>query len=289
MRIMQHPCRIILGLTLCCLATFVQGCQKDAPPAPAAAANALDASVKGQAISETTPAAELPDWGRPIDPDQDCKFTLGPRSLTVELPASWHDLAGPPLLKFNAPRVLREVDGDFVLTVKVSGDFKPRPPTTSLLSVPYLGGGILLWSDSDNFIRLERATLVRDGQVVPHIAFLKQEGGEGKPVDYVMPFEENDCYLRLERKEGQILGAVSGDGADWKQLNPTGTLGKPEASAIMPDYMRTDTVWSSKLKVGLLAISTSSDPFSVKFEQIELKTMGAQSEQALPEKAGPRP
>jgi hypothetical protein len=61
----------------------------------------------------------------------------------------------------------------------------------------------------------------------------------------------------LERKGSRILGAISRDGAAWKQLKPI------------------DTVWPSKLRVGLLAISTSSDPFSVKFEQCDLKTKGS--------------
>jgi hypothetical protein len=161
------------------------------------------------------------------------------------------------------------VEGDFALTVKVSGDFKPRPPSTSPGSFPYVAGGLLLWSDSENFVRLERAALLRDGQIVPHIAFLKQEAGEGKPVDYLAPFEGNDCYLRLERKDDRILGAVSINGTDWKQLNSTGSLGP------------------GKLKVGLLAISTSSDPFSLKLDQLELKTKGAQAKQAFPEKTRP--
>lgn len=39
-----------------------------------------------------------------------------------------------------------------------------------------------------------------------------------------------------------------------------------------------DTVWPAKLKVGLMAISTSNDPFSVQFTQYDLKTKGAKSE-----------
>lgn len=161
--------------------------------------------------------------------------------------ASWHDMGGA-LHKFNAPRVLREVDGDFVITVKVGGDFKPGPKSTNPKSVPYLAGGILIWSDSANFIRLERGSMRRGNRIIATVAFEEWEGGYAGAVHNEL-FKEGDCYLRLERKGSRILGAVSSDSSAWKQLKPI------------------DTVWPSKLKVGLMAISTSSDPSSVKFEQ----------------------
>jgi regulation of enolase protein 1 (concanavalin A-like superfamily) len=197
----------------------------------------------------------LPGWGLAINPDRDCKLTpAGPRSLAVDIPAKMHDLGGA-LRKLNAPRVVREVDGDFAVTVKVSGELKPRAPSTNPRSVPYLAAGLFVWVDSDNFIRLERAAMTR-GRVIPHIAFLEQEGGYGGAV-HNEGFPEGACYLRLERKGSRIFGGVSRDGRNWKELKPI------------------DTVWPEKLKVGLLAISTSSDPFSVKFEEFDLKVKGA--------------
>ncbi len=41
-----------------------------------------------------------------------------PHSPTDDLPRAMHDLGGP-LHKINAPRAMREVDGDFTLSVKV--------------------------------------------------------------------------------------------------------------------------------------------------------------------------
>jgi regulation of enolase protein 1 (concanavalin A-like superfamily) len=225
-----------------------------------------------QTAAQAMGGSELADWGLAINPDKDCKFTPGPRSLTIDIPAAWHDLCGAPVFsppKLNAPRILREVDGDFVFTVKVSSDFKPRPPTTSVWTVPYNGAGILLWSDSDNFIRLERATAVRDSQVLTYVSFEKHEYGYRSQVDYEI-IKEGDCYLRLERKGSRILGAFSSDGVAWKQLKPIDTVLPSKLN--IPACIRTDNVWPNKLKVGLTAISTSSDPFSVKFEQFDLKT-----------------
>jgi regulation of enolase protein 1 (concanavalin A-like superfamily) len=205
---------------------------------------------------------ELSGWGLAIDPDKDCKFTPGTRSMTIDVPAAWHDMGGA-LHKFNAPRVLRAVDGDFVLTVKIGGDLKPEGKSTNPRSVPYLAGGILLWSDSDNFIRLERAAMRRGPRLISTVTFEEWEGGYGG-ASHSEAFKEGDCYLRLERKGSRILGAVSRDAASWKQLRPI------------------DTVWPSKLKVGLLAISTSSKPFSVKFEEFDLKAKGTATDRGKP-------
>jgi regulation of enolase protein 1 (concanavalin A-like superfamily) len=217
-----------------------------------------EAKVRANGTPEPEPAGtELAGWGLAIDPDKDSKFTPGSGSLTIDLPGAWHDLAGPPLRKFNAPRAMREVDGDFAMTVKISGDFKPGPKSTSPRSVPYLAGGILIWSDSDNYIRLERAAMRRGDRIIPHVAFLELEGGYSGAVHNEL-FKEGDCFLRMERKGNQIFGAVSNDGAHWKPLKPI------------------DTVWPNKLKVGLMAISTSGEPFSVKFDQFDLKARKSQ-------------
>jgi regulation of enolase protein 1 (concanavalin A-like superfamily) len=222
-----------------------------------------DAKIRATGTPEPEPkGTELAGWGLAIDPDQDCKFIPGKRSIAIEVPAAMHDLGGA-LHKVNAPRVMRDVDGDFTFTVKVEAEFKPGPKSTNPKGIPYLAAGILTWSDSDNFIRLERAALLRAGKVLPHVAFLEQEGGYGGAV-HNEQFKAGSCYLRMERTGSRIQGAMSSDGSTWKQLQPI------------------DTVWPDKLKVGLSAITTSSEPFSVKFDEFELKTSGSAPENSKP-------
>jgi regulation of enolase protein 1 (concanavalin A-like superfamily) len=212
--------------------------------------------VRATGTPEPEPqGTKLADWGLAIDPDKDCKFAPEGRNLTIDVPPNWHDMGGA-LHKFNAPRVMREVEGDFVLTVKVGGDFKPGIRSTNPKSVPYLAGGILLWSDSDNFIRLERAAMRRGNRLNATVAFEEWEGGYSGATHSEV-FKAGDCYLRLERRGSRILGAISGDGSAWKVLKPI------------------DTVWPAKLRIGLMAISTSSDRFSVQFTEFDLKTLGS--------------
>ena len=123
-----------------------------------------DGKLRPTAPQEPEPkGTELKGWGLAIDPDNDCKFTPAEKGLTINVPGTMHDFGGP-LKKFNAPRVMRKVEGDFVLTVKVAGELKPGPKSTNPKGIPYLGTGLLIWSDSANFIRLERAALLRRGR-----------------------------------------------------------------------------------------------------------------------------
>jgi hypothetical protein len=56
----------------------------------------------------------------------------------------------------------------------------------------------------------------------------------------------------VPRKGSRISGSISFDGSRWKNLHPI------------------DTLWPAKLKVGLSAINSSTDPFAVRFEDFTL-------------------
>ncbi|MBV9123026.1 MAG: DUF1349 domain-containing protein, partial [Planctomycetes bacterium] len=194
---------------------------------------------------------ELPGWGLAIDPDKDCEFHPDGKNLMIKVPGTLHDL-NPDTGQLKAPRAMQNVEGDFVVTVKIVGDFRPGGTSTNPKGVPFNGAGLLIWSDSDNFIRLERAAIARPGRVNTYVNFQEREGGyPGAEHNEVM--QGGTCYLRVERKGSRIMGGISFDGSNWKQLHPI------------------DTVWPAKLKVGLLAINSSSEPFVVQFEDFDLK------------------
>jgi regulation of enolase protein 1 (concanavalin A-like superfamily) len=198
----------------------------------------------------------LEGWGLAIDLNGDCKFTPGNKMMKIEVPGTFHDL-NPDTKNLNSPRVMAPVDGDFILTVKVAGQFNAGGKTTNPnpRGLPYNGAGILVWSDSDNFIRLERAAFSRNGKVVNSVAFEEREGGY-RGANHNQNSEPGDCWLRMERRGSRINGAISYDGTTWTKLKPI------------------DTVWPKKLKVGLLAINTSSEPFTPSFEQFDLSVIG---------------
>jgi regulation of enolase protein 1 (concanavalin A-like superfamily) len=222
-----------------------------------------EARARAAGTPEPEPAGrELAGWGLAIDPDGDCPFHPGDKALDVAVPGTLHDL-NPDSGKINAPRVVRQVEGDFALTVKVAGDFQPGGTSTNPRGVPYNGAGILVWSDSDNFIRLERGAVLRGAKVLTYVAFEEREGGYRGAV-HNEAFQGGTCYLRLERTGSRIFGAISADGTTWKRLQPI------------------DTIWPAGLKVGLAAINSSSEPFLVKFEEFKLEGKGAGIEGGKP-------
>jgi regulation of enolase protein 1 (concanavalin A-like superfamily) len=211
-----------------------------------------ETKARAAGTPEPEPAGrQLEGWGLAVDPGADCQFRPDGKNLAIQVPGAWHDL-NPDNGKLNAPRVLRGVEGDFVATVKVAGTFQPGGKSTNPKGLPYNGAGLVVWSDSDNFIRLERGAFLRKDKVVTTVAFEEREGGYRGAV-HNETFPAGPCYLRLERKGSRIFGAVSADGSTWKRLKPI------------------DTVWPAKLKVGLAAINSGAEGFTPQFEEFELK------------------
>ena len=177
------------------------------------------------------------------------------------MPGGWHDLY-PDGSILNAPRVVRPVRGDFVFTVKVVGDFQPDGTSTTPGKPPYNGAGILIWNDSDNFIRLDRYAVVRDGKVIGSVLLLVRKGGQPGHARGEA-FEQGTCYLRVQRKGNVIIGALSTDGSKWTELKPI------EAS------------WPATLTVGLDGANSSSEPFSVNFTEVDLQDEAPDRSSAL--------
>jgi serine protease Do len=210
---------------------------------------------------------DLPGWGLAIDPDRDCQFLPEGKALTIKTPGTLHDLH-PDGGRLNSPRLMRAVEGDFAFKVKVGGDFQPGGTSTSPKSVPFNGAGILIWSDSDNFIRLERAAVSRDGKVSPYVLFEEREGGY-PGASHSHGFQGGACYIGVVRKGSRIFGVVSEDGKKWHKLKPI------------------DTVWPARLKVGLSLTNSSSEPLVVKFEEFDLQAAPVSKSAPAAAQAGP--
>ncbi len=208
------------------------------------------------ALAAPTPADRpwVTGWDKPVDPDQDCKFIRDKGTLTIEVPGKDHDLAIERNL-MNSPRLLRDVEGDFVAQVRVRGIFRPSKESTSAERLPFVGAGLLLMADEKTYIRLERAALVKGGEVKTYANWeLRQDGqwvlsGEEK----VRPLEDKATLVRLERKGDKLLASVSHDGEKWWELKPL------------------ELKLPAKLKIGVAAGGTSMDVFAPQFDQFQLK------------------
>jgi regulation of enolase protein 1 (concanavalin A-like superfamily) len=192
-------------------------------------------------------------WDSPIDPDKDCKFRLVGGGLTIEVPGKDHDLSIERKL-MNSPRLLRDVEGDFVVRVRVGGGFVPSKTSTTNQRIPFVGAGLVLMAGEKTYIRLERAAMRLRGELKTFANWeLRQDGkwvlaGNGA----VCPLKEKQTWLRLERKGDQLLGSVSEDGEKWTELKPLGLK--------LP----------ARVKVGVAAGSTSTETFSPRYDRFSL-------------------
>ncbi|HEY2158536.1 MAG TPA: hypothetical protein VGH33_23100, partial [Isosphaeraceae bacterium] len=63
----------------------------------------------------------LAQWGDLTDPKGDCQASIDGGRLTITVPGTHHNLCAE-VGEMEAPRVLRKIDGDFVVQAKVSGN-----------------------------------------------------------------------------------------------------------------------------------------------------------------------
>lgn len=205
-------------------------------------------------------------WNRPIDPDKDCKITIKDGTVTMELPGGDHDLS-PKRKRFNAPRLLCEMDGDFVMQVRVRALFRPSDKSSVDGEDPMIAAGLLLIPFERNYIKLDYwACRIKENQS-NLIGFrlrgkklgINSEAGFipealKPPLKQVLPVDEEQIYLRIERQGHSIHEAVGRNGKTWI------------SNVSLEDLQGL----RKKFKAGLAAYSTSTEPFKVRFDQFKL-------------------
>jgi serine/threonine protein kinase/regulation of enolase protein 1 (concanavalin A-like superfamily) len=213
---------------------------RDEPPQASPASPISPAPLKSIAI--------FGEGSHVVDPNGDCKVLLdrAANKATIFVPGSAH-LLSADLGRMNAPHILRDVRGEFEVRVKVTGTNHPGGRATTTLYAPYHGAGILLWQDRGKYVRLEIASDIRKGKVVPYVNFeLRQEGLLA--TSRGLEIEDGTSYLRLRRRGDEIHGAFSLDGDHWTPMTPI--------VARLED----------RLEVGIVAVNSSSKPLKAEFE-----------------------
>lgn len=134
-----------------------------------------------------------------VDPNGDSSYSLTahPGWLRISVPKGGHDLY--PGNNMGAPRLLQTLPGDFALATRVS---------TNPTSV-YQAAGILVWGNSNDFVRLEREI----SGVSMH--FSNQGTYDGVSA---VPTGATVLYLRMTRSGSTFVGSFSTDGTTWIQV-----------------------------------------------------------------------
>jgi hypothetical protein len=196
-------------------------------------------------------------WETPVDPVGDTLFERGGEKLTITLPCKIRPFptqAG----KLDAPRLLRDVRGNFIAQVRVAATFRPNghaPPVCGLWA------GIAL-IDRGQFVRVERKQ-VKSPFGLPQADNLSITRGQNGFGVVTRGSRSNlslsePAYLRLERR-GDLLRALwSRDGKKWLHV-------AEPPSVILP----------CRLKVGVFAKATAeAGLFKAVFDQFTLTPLG---------------
>jgi regulation of enolase protein 1 (concanavalin A-like superfamily) len=198
------------------------------------------------------PPRSLEGWGGIVDPAGDCQIRLDKKKLTIAVPGTKHDLSAE-LGDTTAPRVLRDIEGDFIAQVKVAGNVSHAGKGLAHPYMPYHGAGLLLFVDDKTYLRLERAAIVHPQRGGTHYANLELRSEGRRPTSgNALKIPDVDTYLRLERRGGQVIASVSEDGLRWIPL-------KPIAVQLL-----------KRVKLGVAAVNTSSDPFKAEFTELDV-------------------
>ncbi len=235
-------------------------------------------------------AAPAPDpfksgWGTPVDPDRDCKISRDGGTLTIEMPGGDHDydiprerlIGAPGIVEFpgreraegsrerlNAPRIDREFEGDFEIQLRVRIDSR-QSAKSSVKGLPSFVAAGFLVTFPDTFSTLfHRFQYGVAGAGTTAEGFATQlsrsEGGgsvrgvcDKKWGKWPFKAKPEHVYMRLERKEILLHCEISPDRKEWVSIGGLNYIGLP-----------------SKLKVGLGAFSTSTEPSRVRFDQFKL-------------------
>ena len=202
---------------------------------------------------EERPVAAVAGWGDTFDPQGDCTIKSAGGSLTILVPGTLHDLSVEQG-KVTAPRVLRAVEGDFVAEVTVAGIIRPGGDRTSRYALPYHGAGLLVWLDRDDFIRLERAAILRGNEPFYYVNF-EQRTSANMASSTGSAVPSGPLALRLERQGSTVSAAYKMEGQSWVKI------GKPAGIRW----------WGESLKVGVAAVNTATEPLTAEFKELVIQ------------------
>ncbi len=161
-------------------------------------------------------------WGRIVDPDDDCAVQLNDDSLSIRFGSGPHGLDAETN-RMNSPRVLREINGDFTIQVTVDGEL-PLPEQVDAASVAYISGALVLMKDDENYIRLERASFTRGGNIWHYANFERRVDAKRTRMGLFADFPlqaDKAVEMRLEVTGDQVRGLIRHVGDDWHELGTT--------------------------------------------------------------------
>jgi hypothetical protein len=198
------------------------------------------------------PETWVTGWDQPVDPDGDCRLDRNGERLTVTIPGTCHTLYHD---EQNAPRLLRDLAGDFAIQVRVSGACRTRKVKKLHGWNRTLRAGLVVLAGGETVVRLWWEM----GLMESHRADTDSASWEWIVPDMPGAYQveasssrQGPVYLRLERWGCRFFAAFSEDGLQWNQWR--------SRSLKLP----------RNLKVGIAAENMSATEFQAEFDQFKL-------------------
>ncbi len=220
-------------------------------------------------------------WGTFSNPEGDSDVQVDGQRIVIRVPPGHRDLAveTAPVL---APRLLRQVTGDFDADVGVEALPEPGPP---LGQRSFRGAGILLWQDERTYVRLESATYRVRPSATPYAALqlageiryaLLEARKDGKVAGRYSPADvrlgEGPVELRLQRRGRTLLGLVRQAGGEWRQVG------------------KLDLDLAPSLEIGLAAVNIARSDLRIGFDGFRVAAVGlSEAAQGSPGGSPPPP
>lgn len=195
------------------------------------------------------------EWGTVVDPDGDCRVRQDGDRITITVPPTHHDLTyTDKFMKLNAPRVLKPVTGDFRLEATVPAVPLPAKGTSSSGAHSFVSGGLLVWADDKNFIRLDRAA---EGESGSEFVWVERFTDGMSAAQKLHPVKNLATALRVERRGDRLTFAIRQalDPDAWEEVHAE------------------DVKLPAAVRVGAHAINTTTREFAPRLEGLRLTAM----------------
>ncbi len=248
-------------------------------------------------IAAPAPKPFVSGWSNPVNPDRDCKIRRDEATLIIEMPGTDHDY--DPIRKhFNAPRILRDMEGDFEINVRVQIERRPSAKSTAKGQPSCVSAGFLLiYPDTS------RTTCIRSEYGFPQpgigldgyaaasdLPYPRRERASGTGIgeDGYAAMKDFYCQVRPpdmtwnHGDQKQIRSICDRGWKDWPFAKKSDYAylrleqrGNWITFFISPDGKKWTQLSShsgqpTKFKLGLAAYSTSTDPSKFRFDQLKL-------------------
>ena len=199
----------------------------------------------------TTEAVEISGWGTFINPADDCDIEVAEGKVKFVLPETRHDLwYGGKVVenRFNAPRILQEVEGDFYVIVRVTANWKE-----GISEGGYNGAGLVIWDSEKQYLRHERNRFLNPAQT-------------SKEYSYSTPlYDHNDHRVFYNSTADDLYQGNS----SWMQIVRSGAYFITSFSHDRKTWTRTGVVateFPDTVQVGIIAINSTGREFTVEFD-----------------------